>query len=254
MGRALAVTAVAAFPFFVGLPPSAHAGPAPRTPVLVELFTSEGCSDCPPADALLARLDATQFVPGAEAIVLSEHVTYWNRQGWSDPFSLDSIDQRQKDYAYHFSISQVYTPQMVVDGRWQFVGSDVASLSRDLAGAASTPKASIEIADAQRSKREVSFSVHGAAGARANLVAALADGAATTNVSRGENAGRRLENIAVVRVLKNFGSHAEGRTLQLTLPAPDPKAPTQGPLRLIVFLSRQSDGRVIAIAEQTLGQ
>lgn len=233
---------------------AAEASPAHRTPVLVELFTSEGCSDCPPADALLARLDATQFVPGAKAIVLSEHVTYWNHQGWSDPFSLQTLDDRQQRYAWHLSVPQVYTPQMVVDGRWQFVGSDSASLSRDLANAASTPKLSIEIADAQLSGREVRFSVHGQEGAHANLIAALADTSATSDVKRGENAGRTLQNVAIVRALKDFGSKAEGRPLSLTMPAPDRAAPTQGPLRLVVFLARHSDGKVIAIAEQTLGR
>lgn len=249
-----AAVAVSVIPMLGHQARAAEASPAHRTPVLVELFTSEGCSDCPPADALLARLDATQFIPGAEAIVLSEHVTYWNHQGWSDPFSLQTLDGRQQRYAWHFRVPQVYTPQMVVDGRWQFVGSDSASLSRDLASAASTPKLSIEIADAQLSGREVRFSVRGQQDAHANLIAALADTSATSDVSRGENAGRTLQNVAIVRALKDFGSKAEGHPLSLTLPAPGRAAPTQGPLRLVVFLARHSDGQVIAIAEQTLNQ
>ncbi|MBC8645642.1 MAG: DUF1223 domain-containing protein, partial [Thermoanaerobaculia bacterium] len=95
-----------------------------RTPVVVELFTSEGCSSCPAADALLARLVATQPVAGAEVVALSEHVDYWNRLGWADPFASKQFSQRQGDYAAASRQSRVYTPQMVVDGGAEFVGSD----------------------------------------------------------------------------------------------------------------------------------
>ncbi len=233
---------------------SASALSAQRQPVLIELFTSEGCSDCPPADALLAKLDREQFVADAQAVVLSEHVTYWNHQGWSDPFSFDAIDVRQENYARQFGLDSVYTPQMVVDGTTQFVGSDAAELNRAVARAAANPKPALAIINAHRSgDGSVAFSVRAAAQSDLTLVAALAENATRSEVARGENAGRTLHHVAVARVLKDFGSGAaDGRPLQLS-GAELPREQNDGePLRLVIFLCSRSSGRVIAVAERTL--
>lgn len=220
-----------------------------RQPVLVELFTSEGCSDCPPADALLARLDTTQFVPGAQAIVLSEHVTYWNHLGWRDPFSLEQMDQRQQRYGSRFALDGVYTPQVVVDGTEQMVGNDSAAVSRAMARASLAPKVELAIDSAQRIDGGVQFSIRGTA-PNANLVAALAEDATRSEVARGENAGRTLHHVAVVRVLKDFGSNAKG-TLKLSGSNLTPA--TGGmPVRLVVFLTDRKSGRVLGVAERSL--
>src|SRR5580704_490614 len=129
---------------FLAVATTLRAASAP-TPVVVELFTSEGCSSCPPADLLLRRLEKEQPVPGVEVIPLSEHVDYWNQLGWKDPFSSGRFTDRQRQYADVFHKDGPYTPQMVVDGAPEFVGSDGPRALKTIAEAARRPKASVTL-------------------------------------------------------------------------------------------------------------
>jgi hypothetical protein len=224
-----------------------------REPVLVELFTSEGCSDCPPADALLARLDATQFVPGAQAIVLSEHVTYWDHDGWRDPFSLDAMTERQQRYVDRFALDSSYTPQVIVDGTEQVVGNNVRAVTGALARAASKQKSEIAITDAHWANGAVVFSMKAEPRDGTTLVAAIAEDTTKSEVARGENAGRTLHHVAVVRVLKDLGANAlDGRTLRLAAENVSHPGSSAGPLRLVVFLVDPKTGHVAAVTEQVL--
>jgi hypothetical protein len=236
-------------------PASGQQSPAPAhpNPVLVELFTSEGCSDCPPADAVLAQLDA-QVIPDAQVIVLSEHVTYWNHLGWRDPFSLDEIDQRQQTYVRQFGLDSPATPQFVVDGAMQLAGSNPAVLAGFITRAAATPKIQLEIGDAhRRADGAITFMVHAATPAKASLVAVIAENATQSEVGKGENAGRTLHHVAVVRAIKDFGTGGtDGRTMQLS-GASLLRAEKDGqPLRLVVFLVSHKDSHVVGAAEQIL--
>jgi hypothetical protein len=234
-----------------GQPASEHT----RVPVLVELFTSEGCSDCPPADRLLEELDAKQFVTGAQAIVLSEHVTYWNHLGWRDPFSLDQMDERQKEYGARFNLDSIYTPQMVVDGSAQMVGNNVAGVTSAVEKAASMGKKPLAIGDAHWEGANVVFTVHGGAEPGARLLAALAANATHSEVSRGENAGRTLHHVAVVRVLKDFGANAaEGKPLRLPGGGLAHDNDASGPVRLVVFMVDRKSGHISAVAEQSMNR
>ena len=231
---------------------------ASRQPVLVELFTSEGCSSCPPADALLARLDAMQPVADAQVIVLSEHVTYWNHDGWHDPFSLDAMTDRQKRYGDRFGLSDVYTPQAVVDGASQVVGSNENALEQVVARAAASPKEALSIVDAQWSGGLVHFAVRGGSGAsdsKQTLIAALAEDSAQSSVARGENAGRNLRHVAVVRVMQEMAKGSEdGRALTLKEPAASQSNAQTTPMRLVVFLTDRHNGHVLAVAERTISR
>lgn len=235
--------------------PLLRAASAARQPVLVELFTSEGCSDCPPADELLAQLDRQQFVPGADAIVLSEHVTYWNHLGWRDPFSFDQMDRRQQQYAHAFALSTVYTPQIVVDGAQQLVGSDAAKLRAAIAAEAAQPKLDVAIRNPRlAADGDVSFSVQLGPGVTGTLVAAVAQDAVVSRVSRGENAGRTLHHVAVVRAMTTFSAQSaiEGHPLQIAGTNLAAAEKSGAPLRLVVFLTDSFTGKVKGAAQQLL--
>src|SRR5436305_7163041 len=165
----------------------AHAQPVP---VLAELFTSEGCTSCPPADQLLQKLDQLQPVAGAQIIVLSEHVDYWDQLGWRDPFSSHQFTLRQQAYSRAVG-AEVYTPQLVIDGRQAVVGNDVDAVRSAIARAAARPKLPVRIAQAKRDggQAAVTVSIAPLAKGKAEVWVAIADEADRSSVSRGENSG-----------------------------------------------------------------
>jgi hypothetical protein len=218
-----------------------------RTPVLVELFTSEGCSSCPPADALLERLDRSQPVSGAELIVLSEHVDYWNDIGWKDPFSSHEYSERQSAYAAQFGLGSIYTPQMVVDGHFELVGSDERRATQAIESATKVSKIPVSISLTD----ERTTTVHIETGRlppaipaeSASVFLAIADNSDESHVSRGENAGRTLKHVAVLRNLIRIGTVDKtagfSRDMKVDLNAKNPRN-----LRIAVIVQEAAAGRV----------
>ena len=185
---------------------------ANRVPVLAELFTSEGCSSCPPADDLLRHLLEKQPIDGVEVIAISEHVDYWNRLGWRDPFSSAQFSERQSEYARAFGSGQIYTPQLVVAGHVNAVGNDADAVRRALLKAAQDPRATLVVSAARVEGGKAAVRVvvkdtpsQAASGTLEVVVAVVEDGL-VTEVPRGENARKRLRHDAVARVLSPIGS------------------------------------------------
>lgn len=171
----------------------------PRTPVLVELFTSEGCSSCPSADNALARLAQKQPVEGVELIALGFHVDYWDYLGWKDPYAAPEHGERQRRYALEGDENRVYTPQMVVDGARSFVGGEDEAREQ-AALAAKRPKVPLRLtARVEGDTVVVRVRTDSAPAKGLELWAALAEDGLSSDVKRGENAGRKLSHTAVVR-------------------------------------------------------
>ncbi len=235
------------------------AGPDVRTPVLVELFTSEGCSSCPPADRFLQKLDG-QPIQGAEMIVLSEHVDYWNHIGWKDPYSASLYSQRQSAYAKRFGLDSVYTPQMVVDGTSEFVGSNSGQADKAFRKALGVPKIPVHLssisADASNTlhARVETGTLEPSLGSRvADVYVAVALNRAESQVSAGENSGHRLTHVSVVESLTKIGALKQGQVLaqdvQLKL---EPGSDSRN-LRLIAFVQEPRQGRVLGAASMLVG-
>ncbi len=229
------------------------AGPTAATPVFLELFTSEGCSSCPPADKLLAELDRNQPLPGANLIVLSEHVDYWNRQGWSDPFSSPGFTARQEMYASRLGVSEIYTPQLVVDGTRSVVGSNWPKVKNALNESLRDSKIPLSVTAEQNNEGPknnaiVHVSIGGApAEPRAHIYLVLARDRAQSQVSRGENAGRSLSHVAVAYSLKEIAATGPRPNSDITLPVS--LLPNS---RIIVFVQASKTGQVIGVAQTTL--
>jgi hypothetical protein len=230
---------------------------SPRDPVLLELFTSEGCSSCPPADRLLEELDRTQPFPGVDLIALSEHVDYWNRLGWNDPFSSALYSARQGEYANRFHLDAMFTPQLVVDGKYQVVGSDRHEVLSAISRSMHDPKLPIMSVEAARAGTNVTATVDMSGTGRSNGTAlvyiVLANNQAHSSVVSGENSGRALNHVAVARHTIQFGpvKLSAALTKQVVLPVP-PGAGANG-LRVVVFLQEQGSGHVLGAAVRKVG-
>ena len=230
-------------------------------PVIVELFTSEGCSSCPPADEVLAQFEKTQPIAGAEIIALGQHVDYWNRLGWTDPYSSAGFSQRQGRYAEAFGKDGVYTPQMIIDGQTEFPGGNKNRARETIAQAAHAPKANVELsllaenADGKKSNA-IPLSIRVAklpavsAGDVAEVMLAITESNLSTNVASGENAGRRLRHASVVRQLSFLGS-ASSQTDQAFTATPIltlARGLNRRNLRAVVFVQERASRRVLGAA------
>ena len=223
------------------------------TPVLVELFTSEGCSSCPPADAVLEKLD-TQPFPNMEIIALSEHVDYWNHDGWTDPYSSHANTERQEGYGRLFNLQSVYTPQLIVDGSKELVANDPKQVEKVFNEAVADGKIPVRISNvrledgvihahidvdspANRTKGEVDF------------VVALNQ--AESQVLKGENAGHRLTHVAVVRSFSKVGKLDPGHAFSQDVSVKLENA-RDSDLRVIAFVQKSGMGRVLGAAMEKL--
>ena len=204
-------------------------------PVVVELFTSLGCSDCPPADALLARVRAHD----PDVLALDLHVTYWNDAAWTDPYSLPGADALQREYAALLHDPTVYTPEAVVDGQHSFVGSDssamVAAIERAKERITQAVSAPLVI---HRSAHDLEVFIGSGTGAGTVWLFGF-NPARTTAVGGGENAGATVGEVNVVRSITRLGDWRGGR-LELHARAP-------AGTRFAVLVQR-ADGVILAAA------
>jgi hypothetical protein len=234
-----------------------------RVPVVLELFTSEGCSSCPPADALLAKWEEEQPVAGAEIIALEEHVDYWDHQGWNDPYSSAQWTQRQETYALGFKDHGVYTPELVVNGQTGFVASHQGDAYRAVVSAAREPRIAVSLTILPSEKRDHA-SVKVEVGKlqdeqpreAAEVWLAITEKALHTAVTGGENSGHELRHAAVVRSLHKAGN-AERNAPVAFSGQQDLKVESgwkRQNLRVVAFVQEKHSSRILGAASVRLEQ
>ena len=208
------------------LPGSTQASEPPVGVAVVELFTSEGCSSCPPADKNLVDIRQAAETNHTPVYVLAWHVDYWNRLGWSDPYSTAVASQRQSDYSESFKLDEVYTPQMIVNGHVGFVGSRSDRSSQEIIKALARPQtATVSVGELKLGKPSpggqtvsLAYATKNAP-ARARLLIAATESRLTSKVASGENKGRLLRHDGVVRTFVELElDHAATGQATLTLP------------------------------------
>lgn len=237
---------------------SAQAAPPHNEPVIVvELFTSEGCSSCPPADVLLAKL-AEQGLGNARVAALEEHVDYWDDQGWKDPFSSHEWTERQYAYAAVLGNGNPFTPQMVVDGSVGFSGGRAQLAVASITKAAEQTKTAVTLSEGTASKPGTeSFSVQvgkvlpSPKGGAAEVWLAITEKGLQSDVKRGENAGQELRHAAVVRSLRKIGEAKPDRDVAFSGDASISIKKEWKPenLQAVAFVQEKKSLRILGAAE-----
>jgi hypothetical protein len=225
------------------------------SPVIVELFTAEGCSSCPPADAFLMQLDAHQPISGAQVIVLSEHMNYWN-DSWPDPFASTRLTARQADYVRALKIPSPYTPQLIVDGTMEVHLNDRPAIEHIFRAAAASPKipvslTSIRVEPGTPAHLSGNIEVDGNAEEhKAAVYLATALDRIETKVLRGENRGKTLAHVAVVEYFSKVGDLKPGQNFNQTFRVPLERELASIDVRLIAFVQEAGNGKIVGAAVQ----
>jgi hypothetical protein len=216
-------------------------------PVLIELFTSEGCSSCPPADTLLRQINGMHTDTGQLIVGVSEHVTYWNNLGWNDPYSTSTFTDRQNSYGMRFHLDSVYTPQIVVNGERQVLGSDRSAVLRAVQETDHPSQLKVQIVSTTVSgdTLTISYAIRETSSSEgADLFAILADDVDTSNVLRGENSGRTITHVSVARNLTHIGTIHDGTENVIQLPLANTRHSAQ---HLILFAQAKHLGPVLSV-------
>ncbi len=209
---------------------------------LIELFTSEGCSSCPPADALVNGLSKEGR---KNVFILGYHVDYWDRGGWKDKFSNAAWTERQQKYIARFGLESAYTPEIVVNGNDEFVGSDKGKLYRDISKYTADDEKGLIHITANAAKNNVVVNYNSPQFQDCMLYFALVQDSSSSQVKGGENEGRHLEHVNIVRNLKAVTTHEIQKEISFAIP-PD-FIPSGN--KVIAFLQRNEDYRIIAASE-----